>query len=241
MDKEQLLIQYFEKQLSEEARNQLHTLLETDPEFAADFAYRKQLQVALHKQERDALKQVLQNHEASSKRYFLKLKTLAIAASFLAVAVVSVIVYLNNQQKENLYDRYFSSYPNIIMPVTRSLTNEPGDTTKKAAFIAYENQDYASAKILFDSLSSDTTAGYAFFYSAVCTMEIQSFTEAVQQFNLFLEQKDSWQLADDAIWYQALCYLKLENKQAATELLKKLINRGVKHVEESKSLLQAIN
>lgn len=241
MDKEILLIKYFEKQLSAEERIRLNELVQTDPDFAADFAFRKQLQVALHKNERAALKQVLERHEAGAKRVVFSTRNIAIAASFLVIAAISVFLYLEKNTKEKLYTQYYSAYPNIIMPITRGGVNDLIDSTKKAAFIAYEAQHYAEAKMLFDNMSTYPNAAYAYFYSGICAMENGSFNEAVKKFSQYLNTNNKWQLADDAMWYQALCYLQLENNDAAIAILTKLKIAGKKYDRESETLLKKLN
>lgn len=67
MDNEALINGYFEETLSESQRGEFDRLLQTDPEFAADFEFEKQLQSALKKEERQEIKLLFSKLEIESK------------------------------------------------------------------------------------------------------------------------------------------------------------------------------
>ncbi len=244
MDKEELIIQYFENSLSPDQAALFNEYMQQDPAFAAEVQFRQQLKTALELKERESLKQLLQEHEASSAlrpKPIFTLRRISVAAAILAIAICSWLLLNKQENADNkqLYARYFDVYPNVIAPITRSTVTD-SNTLITRAFLLYESGDYNQAIPVFTELFQQHNYSWALFYSGICYMQKQEFKTALSNFNTYLEQDDKDTLVEEALWYKSLSLLQLQQtKEAITHLQIIILLKG-KRGAEATELLQSL-
>ena len=123
MDKEELINGYFESTLTEAQKKEVDRLLASDAEFAADFEFQKELQLALKKEERQTIKKMFGALPETKKPIQSKLikfrPYLAAASIALLVGLGSILFYFNNAglNTEALYNNNFAPYDNVVYPL----------------------------------------------------------------------------------------------------------------------------
>jgi hypothetical protein len=214
---------------------------QTDKNFGEAADFQLQLSAALHKQERNELKQMLQQVEESSGRpkarqvSLRRVRWMALAAS--VIIALGLWWVVGNRNEENLYAAHFRPYPNVIAPVTRNVF-AGSETLVQKAFLAYENGAYAEADKLFNELFAQSGEYFALFYQAMSKMANGS-TEAA----LTIWQGNDWPVTPfdmkmAAGWYTALCLLKLNKPGEALPLLEQIAgNEASQYAKEAKNII----
>ena len=79
--------------------------------------------------------------------------------------------WLANQKTESeiLYDQYYTTYPNVIMPSVKGANRQD---TKAIAFYEYDNGNYDEAVTLFSKIYSKDLEDYVLFYKGLCFLEL---------------------------------------------------------------------
>jgi FimV-like protein len=235
MDKEQLLERYFEHQLSEEEHKILQIYLDTDADFAEEFAFQKNVKQAITLNERAELKQKLQSFESakSTKKWISKW---SVAASI--AVVLGAGYWFMNQSPDSveLYDQYYQSYPNVVAPTVRG---ESTTDLKSQAFYEYDSGNYQKSYELFSQLYANDKDDYALFYSSLSLIELDKPQEAIALMNQFDTNKNNG-FTPYFKWYKALSYLKVGEKEKATELLQSLSESQNPQQEQAQKLLKEL-
>ena len=132
------------------------------------------------------------------------------AASMLALCAVAATLYLQtprNISNDSLFNEYYTS-ENII-DQTR------GDQNIIEAVIKFQQKDFVSASLLFNSiLEKDNSNIAVWFYYGVSNIETQDYESSIKAFNTIIEHKDNPYI-EHAEWYLGLCYLKNNQKEKA--------------------------
>lgn len=236
MDKEQLLERYFEHQLSEEEQNILQNYLDTDASFAEEFAFQKNVKQAITLNERAKLKQKLQSFESpkSTKKWISKW---SVAASIAFVLGASYWFMNQSPDTIELYDQYYQSYPNVVAPTVRG---ESTSDLKSQAFYEYDSGNYPKAYELFSQLYANDKDDYALFYSSLSLIEMDKPQEAIALMDQFDLTKNNG-FTPYFKWYKALSYLKIGEKEKATELLQSLSENQNPQQEQARKLLEELD
>ena len=135
-----------------------------------------------------------------------------------------------------MYTEYYQSYPNVIAPTVRGAAN---DDLKSDAFFAYDNGNYTKSLQLFTTIYNTSKDDYALFYSGISLIELQKHKEAIVVLDKFNFSKDN-QFSPLVKWYKALCFLKLNHKDKAIDLLKSLVSYDNSQQEMAKKLLDKL-
>lgn len=236
MDKEGLIIGFFEGRLNKDEQLIFDNLLKTDSDFADQVAFEKELQSALHLNARKVLKSQLQGYEAAiptpSTRLHKSRIWLYVAASI--ALLVGVFTFTKTTADASaLYAEYFEPYPNLIAPIVRNAEIE-GDEAK--AFVAYESKNYKTAAIEFEKISASGRE-YGTFYQAISLMETANHEAAKE---LLISTNWSETYVEKAAWYLALNHLALNEKNDAKIRLQKIINEQEYNWEKATLLLEKI-
>lgn len=238
MDKDLLLNNYFEGNLSEEEIQQFKELLSNDSAFKAEFEFQKKAKVAVTLSERKKLKLQLKEIENSVKQKNSYKTWLSIAASILIILSLGFIFFWNGSAKnDNLYADFYETFPNIEAPTTR------GDNTldkKSEAFFAYDSKDYKKAKELFSEIYKAEKTDYAIFYIGLSEMELNEHKKAINTFSLF-EGDTHNNFYYYIKWYKSLCYLKENDIENCKKLLTEVANNTNPFQLKSKELLSKLD
>lgn len=248
MDKDELINGYFEGSLSERQSAELERLRKTDPDFAADFEFEKELKAALKKKERQEIKSVFSDldiedlkHNSSEEP---ESKVISIRPWLVAASVVfllglgSWLLFLTDSDlnTEQLYASNFAPYENVVHPIERG---ERLEDLKTRAFSAYEDADYPLALELFKELQVQHNDPYIAFYEAIVLMQLEQHREAIPLLEDYIT--NDGRLKDRASWYLALAYLKLNNISKSKQQLEKLVKQNGFKAEASAELLNKMD
>lgn len=218
MTKEAILDTYFSQLLTKEEEGLLQQWLDEDPAFAENFAFEKQLQIAIHASERAALKNKLAMLEQKPKVVpLIRKKWWYVAAACLFTIVASAIFLLQKPNLETLYTEYYTAYPNVVAPIVRgNATNV--DSAVRDAFALYEGNEFENASIKFEQIYKISNAPFAAFYQGICLQELQQVNESIIVLQkISLSNKEFYLLSQ---WYIALAYLKTNQPLEALPLLR---------------------
>lgn len=72
---------------------------------------------------------------------------------------------------------------------------------------------------------SDTTNSSAFFLLGLSLIEKQNFKEAIKNLTYVIDRNDNSSLIEPTEWYLALCYLKIQKRSEAVNLLNELSDK----------------
>lgn len=200
-------------------------------------------EIVVHKAAIDIIKR---NEELESKEYLQVLdekitqenkrknavRVYGIAA-LLLVLIVLLVFFSKPEEKppELLYAEYFSHY-SVDVFLKRT---EKKISIEEQALRYYEDKDYESALLLFNTLSPEKVNSYIRLSQGICYLEVEQLDSAVQSFSKVIKTQDEWSGIAD--WYLALAYLKNKNIKAAKSRFNKIvINESYKNKEAKKVL-----
>lgn len=234
MKHEELIEKYIQNRLTPQEKRTLDNLIDTDPNFKNTLKVQIDLKKAITAADNDAFKELLSKIESTNtikRRNYTKWLA---AASIVLLVGLSYVLFINNKpSNDELFSSYFEPYRNVIQPIERG-----GDLQDEItiAFTAYEKGEYKKAFELFSKLHTSTNESYYLFYQANALLKLEKAKEAIPLLLEHLKTKDT--LTQKSRWYLALAYLKLNNKNEAKAVLKKVITDGNYKKKEASELLK---
>lgn len=233
MEKYSYIEKYFEGTLTKNEEVIFQKLIAEDTDFAVTFEYEKNVKKAIALNSRATLKKQLKSFEKPKKSY----KWLYVAASFAVILGFFTWSTFLNTNYDSLYDEYYQTYPNTVLPTVRG---EFKEDIKSNAFYAYDSGDYKEAIALFSKIYTKDGDDYALFYKALSLMETKQYGEALTVLNLHDSSKENT-FTPFFRWYAALTNLKLNNRNEAIQLLEKLTKSDNPQKEAAIRLLSELN
>ncbi|MCH7409475.1 hypothetical protein MM239_08720 [Belliella sp. DSM 111904] len=246
----ELIDKYFEGQLTEEERIIFDEMMASNQHFRESVEFQIKTKKAFQNHERKSLKSLLGQIEEdileSEKGVKIKkiksrnLWPFLIAAVLISVIAITFFIKRNIVSSDNEYPQdfyaYYEAYPNVVKPITRGEAINP-DELEKAAFLAYESQDFKLADSLF-SILLDQQKEYLLFYKGITKIELEQYDSATTYFENYI-YSDGMQFRDQAKWYMALSYLvKGDSIKGKEELIKLRKSSGYKMEEVEQLLLR---
>jgi hypothetical protein len=174
--------------------------------------------------------------EKKSKQRIIHLRWYYAAASFVILLGISAVLYLilRPPLNERLYAMYFKPYDGTIN--VRS-GNQRAVSEMQSALDAYNNEDFKTAWAMLKDISDkDKTNAKAYFFRGMSAMEINEPDDAIASFNNVIKHETSLYI-DQAIWYQALCYLKKDDNVDALIQLTKVVETNGNHKPEAEEII----
>lgn len=235
--------EYLKGKLSEDERKNFEIKLKTDLPLQEKVQNHRSILTGIELGFNRELKSILQKEEHvladASKRkraqsgkinYFIGI------AATVALILTSIFILKNQSLDSNqLYARYYESYPNIEVPVSRSENNIEN------AYSFYEQGKYERALELFSHLMKENPLDPApVFYSGICNLEIDNAEAAISFFEL-VQKLEANKYSNPALWYEALSNLRLNQKQKAIEILDDLTRRDDANVKKAKEILEYLD
>lgn len=164
-----------------------------------------------HKKE-NSTHQNMGDKKAKTRRLFPPQFALAIAAA-ITLIIVAVVVFQGTPNQE-LYTAYYQPF---------SLKNVRGENTedlKAQIGSAYNKADYAQAKQLLQKYLKQTTEKPDRFELALanCYLNLNDTEKAIALFQS-ISTRETGGYAQDAEWFLALAYLKVEDEQNMNRIL----------------------
>lgn len=233
MNKETLINNYFEKTLSLEDQSQFDLLMKTDSEFAKEVLFQKNLKKAITLSEREVLKNTFKSFETTQPKTKVFKPWHWLSA---AIVICSLGFYFSQNSTTAIYDDYYHSYPNVVLPTVRGENN---NNLKSEAFLEYDNGNYQKSTTLFSEIYANDKQDYALFYKGLSQLELNKTVEAITTLkNIDLTKNNNF--TPFVKWYLALGYVKENQKQNAIPLLKSLTETENPQKEIAEKLLEEL-
>ncbi len=159
-----------------------------------------------------------------------------LAASIVILIGVSTFLYLNTSQQNDMFAMYYTPFP--MEDITRGDENTVGDDLKSISR-AYKNGNYKEAiphleKMMKEAPDNDKLK----LYLGNSYINTDNIDGAIQQFENIKKESKYY---DDRLWFVALCYLKLEQTQQASQILKTLTSRNSIYNQKARKLLNQLH
>jgi len=234
-----LIENFLDGKLSPDERTRLELRLREDAVFERQVREFAELKKGIENVGRRELLSELQSWEkkeepVKSRQVFLSNTKIAIGIAALLLVGLSSYFLWPAQSHDELFQRYFEPYPNIIMPQVRGADSSDSTMIAKA-FAAYDRGQWEAALDYFNK--ADTTL-HLRLYTGICYLAlnqsnnaISSFEEAIENDSIFNEQ---------AQWYLGLAYLKSGNSRRAKELFEVIARGGSSYKFKSTDILNHI-
>lgn len=224
MDQEELINAYLNGKLSPEDQRLFEQLLEEQPDYKTLLEEHRQLKIAVTLEERSKIKDFLKEIDQEVKEKPKPKGGLkswiysGIAACLIVLAGLFLWTNLSMTPGEKIYKSYYETYPNLIAPTVRGETQA---NLKSDAFLAFDNQEFEKAAVLFENLQQEPDSEYAIFYLGICQLELGRPEKAIP---LFLKVKEDVSNPDKitATWYAALGYFQLNKLEEGTQAVNKV-------------------
>jgi len=240
-----LLEKYFDAELSDAEMKHFTSRMENDENFKTLFEREKALIGAIRHQGIQENLQYLKTLEESFKESDKPVRSLVArkwyylaAAALVGILVVSkMLVTTFSPTPKQLYEAYFTPYPNLFEPTVRS--SEAAPSVRSEAFQAYEQKDYRKAVSLFNELLSTKEEPGILLLLGNANL-ILGNVEAAKE-NFIRLNKDFDTLDMQSKWYLSLCYLRSGDIEQARNMLKELGETEISYAEKAKELLKKVD
>lgn len=136
-----------------------------------------------------------------------------------------------------LYDMNFHPYqPELITRGAGAVTNDKPDYRK--GLDEYKKANYSLALEYLDtSTGKDPDFAYGHLFRGLSLMELGRFDEALSSFG---QLKNDRALDDYGLWYSGLCCLRMEQRDRAKDLFRKLVSEDSYFAPQARKLLRKL-
>ena len=223
MNSNELIENYFSKNISKQELLEFNHLYKTNPEFKEEVDFLKAIKSVSEVEDDVEFKKQLTSYESEytqqeKKKIAKWLKPLTAVAALLIIALSINFLINSSINEDKLFATYFEPSKNVSSPIVRSETDE---TVLINAFIAYSEMNYIQAISLFDKAFDNTKNSELLFYEGNSLLALGKTEEAIETLKEHLTYDDT--LSNRTHWYLALAYLKMKQLDKAKVELKALI------------------
>ncbi|MFD2916600.1 tetratricopeptide repeat protein [Psychroserpens luteus] len=224
MNSNELIENYFSKNISKQELLEFNHLYKTNPEFKEEVDFLKAIKSVSEVEDDVEFKKQLTSYESEyahkEKSIISKwLKPLTAVAALLIIALSINFLINSSINEDKLFATYFEPSKNVSSPIVRSETDK---TALNNAFITYNEMNYEQAIPLFDNAYNNTKNSELLFYEGNSLLVLGKIEEAIEIFKEHLTYNDA--LTNRTHWYLALAYVKTKQLEKAKVELKALIN-----------------
>ena len=165
---------------------------------------------------------------------------ISIAALLIILIGISWLVfYLTKPEKdfESLFAEYFKPYPDVA--TMKNHTQDSGSDAFHIGLFYYNQRKYDSASIYFRMAGEQINNTPAKFYLAVSFLADTSSFQAIR----ILESLGSSEnyFKDQALWYLALAYIKIQESEKANQVLNQIIEKKSPYLGKAVELQKKID
>ncbi|NQY07782.1 MAG: hypothetical protein HRT68_16690 [Flavobacteriaceae bacterium] len=179
-----------------------------------------------------ALESAEVEYEKTKKRKFPR---------FIAASVIGLMVFLSGYliatSNNNLYDSYYSTGD---MP---SLVSREGAANKVGQIAtSFQNKDFSKTIGFVKEYvnNSKEVAPNVYLYSGMAYLNLEKYDEAIQEFKK-LSTSDHID-SSKGLWFEALAHMKVKNKTAMTDVLKKIASDSINfNYTKAKEILEDLD
>ena len=223
--------------------------LEEDAQLKSEFILRKEVEDALSETDildlREQLDQVSESYfQHTARPGFVNIwhrsKHWIAAASFTILISIGGLTYYHTHQpssNDEIFDEYYKPYE--VTVAFRSADTEINSLLTNA-LQAYQQENYDQALVLFQQVLEKRDDISAQMYSGISYMEIEKYRKANKSFQDVIKAKDNL-FIDQAKWYSAMCYVKLDEIKNAKFLLMDLSQSSAFYKKKSAEIIRELD
>jgi len=181
--------------------------------------------------------------EPSVKRLqptFSRRKMFYAAASIaMIMAAGGAVKYFQpNTDNEAIFQKYYIPYETTV---SYRSGNTETDRLLLKAMECYQARDYSKALMLFEEVLETKQSDMALnLYSGISYMETEKYQNASQSFNKIIDNNDNL-FVEQAKWYLAMCYIKIQDNNKAEKLLEELIEQNSYYKDLASKVLKDLD
>ncbi len=218
--------------------------LNENTDLKAEVALRRNIDLAVGEKDVLSLRDKLQNvqHDVKNKEIKSLIPDTKVQQMnwWRAGVAVAVILFafagIFRNEFGNINHTYNQYYEQPEWAPQRSVTSDLGFLQQANGY--FVNGEYEQALLLYDKAIKENDEKFVFqFYKAASLQNLEKFEEAIPEYSKVIEHGDNM-FVEEAEWYKALCYLKLERKDMAKEQLLAIINRNGYYAGDAKAILR---
>ncbi len=216
-----LIEAYLENRLEDSALQEFKDRLKTDSDFSEEVEKHRMLHKAMTDDEALQFRKKLIRFENSESNTAMR-KTGTFKIGWKVAAIIAVIVglgifyfYQNTSSTTPRFENYFKPYP--LEDTVRGIQNE----NFKSALDAYDQGKYDTAiPLLKELIAKMPDADELRLYLGCSYLKMDLTQKALSEFNILTENAT---YGEQAKWYSAMSYLKLNQKDKTIALLEEII------------------
>lgn len=237
-----LMQAYLDGTLQEPELSDFKLQLQNNSELEAEVAHLREIQTSMHALGAESLLEATQDWEREinekkkngNVRSLSIKRVLSIAAGVAAVTAIIFFLRKPDYTTTELFASYYEPYENLIIS-----RGEGDDIILKRAMDAYDNHNYQRAvSLLQPYLEANPNERSAALYLGIAQMELSNYGEAESQLMEALNDPLYQQQAD---WYLALLYLRMDDVSKLSKTLEKIITMGDHYKEkEAREILGSL-
>jgi|GEM_PF-1653660 len=237
--KAQLLQNYLDGKLTDQERKDFEEVLANDTDLNNEVVELQELELGLHSLGYDQFKNTVSEWEKDFQQStpkttkIVQLRYYFAAAASLALLIMAGYFLSNNTlSPEQLYANNYTPYEDMVIGRGSNSSTEAIDILTNG-MNAYNQQDYqtASEKLNEYLVLMPTDYGIS-LYLGIAQMETGKNSEAEASFTI--AQKDI-KFAQQAQWYQAMLYLKINDTTKALNVLNEISSNN-SHYKKQKAI-----
>jgi tetratricopeptide (TPR) repeat protein len=243
----ELIERYLKKELSEFENTAFQQRLLSDRDFKVHYDEVRTSISGIQYSARKAVLEELKKFDSTlpgisgrkgSGRTISPIVYFGIAASILILVVSTVLIYRfsNEVNPEQLYQSYYTIYPNIVDPTQRNDTTSANVISP--GFRQYDLGNYEEAVSEFNESLKEGDNEFVLFYLAISYLELNRLNEAIEHFHNYIQNYSS--LKSQAQWYLALSYIKNEQLANARIPLQLIAEDDSSYSEKASNLLNQL-
>ncbi len=244
-DKYEIIEKYLMNELSIRDQIQFEENLRKDPELRKEYEVRKKINEALLEDDiinlRDLLQEVMNEgteHTKPTRKLYVISSVAAVIVLFIVIAG-KILFFSDQLSSADLYDTYYETYT-AVMNFRSTNTQNQTRTSLANAFDRYEAGDFKQASFFFEKIVREDNSNYMCrFYLSICKMETNKPDEA-EEYLTGLVLKNNHIFWEQAHWYLALLYLKMNSKKEAKMILNKMVHENMAQKTEAKIILKSL-
>lgn len=230
----ELIDKYLRQEMTVAERTSFEKKLAADATLGKQLELQKDIAKGIEYHSLQNLKKSLRQTEATigtPKPYKLYWK---MVASFAIIAVVGYLVFsLTSTSEQEIFEKYYDVYPNVVNPVSRSATDVVRNDMR-----LYEAANYEEAINTFNQqLKSKPGNDTLIFYLAQSYLALDDVDKAITNLN----RVDSTSVFyEPAQWYKALALLKQKKPEKAGQQLDEILKSQSSYSNKASKVKDAL-
>jgi len=241
--------QYLLGKLDKDQQVQFEKEMLADPELAKEVELQRAIYQSFQKSSemelRDKLDisrqrwEIKQKHAGRVVSFFRNKYLVAASVALLIMAGGALITWLLSSKSTFSGEALFAENYHRPDPPNYSVRDFETDSVAGFAFREYQHRDFVGAiKHFTEALQDDPSRSEVQFYLGITYLESDENELAIQAFKQVIDDKSIY--LEEARWYLALCYLKIEDMENTRQLLQVISGSSSLRKEQAAELLEAI-